>query len=231
MNTQHIIKRLLVMIVVLAALVALAAGCGKNAPETPDTTVTTTTQSTLPTTTTTMVNGKMDAELNVREGPGSQYAAIGGVLIDESVEIVGREGDWYKIRFADTYGYINAHYVEVEGNLNVSEMQAERPQATTTTAFKKQEGVVKGETAKVYPAPDNESEPMGELKKDKPLTITGKDGDWYEIEYNGGIGYIKAEDFTKVTTTTAPSVAGTGKVTTTTGKNGIPNTNVEDTLD
>lgn len=229
MNT--ICKRLLALIAVLGVMVTIAAGCAKDASKDGDTTApTTTAATTLPPTTTTAVNGVMEGEVYVRTGPGSQYDPIGGVLLNEGVTIVGREGDWYKIRFADTYGYVNAHYVAVEGQPNASMMQEERPKATTTTAFKAEEFTVSGETAKVYAASGSQDEAMGELKKDTVVTVTGKDGDWYEIEYQGGIGYVKAEDVTKGTTTTVPSSTGTGVVTTTTGKNGIPNTNADDAL-
>jgi len=226
---NSMIKRTLAMFSVLLVMAVLVAGCGTE-EEPPAQPVTTTTQTTLPTTTTTCIGGKMEGELNVREGPGSQYASMGGVLLGEAVEIVGREGDWYKIRFGDTYGYINAHYVAVDGMPNASQMQAERPLATTTTAFKQQEGVAGADSVKVYAAPNTSDEAMGELKKDTPITIVGKDGDMYQIEYNGGIGYVPVTDVSKSTTTSSALSTGSGQVTTTTGKNGIPNTNADDVL-
>lgn len=228
MNTM--IKRTVALLLVLAVFTVLAVGCGKEEPDPADTAVTTTTASTLPPTTTTTLNGQMNSGLNVREGPGSQYPSLGGVLPDEAVVIVGRVGDWYKIEFGDTYGYINAHYVSVDGQPNASQMQEDRPMATTTTMFEPINGTVVGETVKVYASPDASQEAMGEITKDANVTITDQQGDWYQIEYNGGIGYVQLGGVTKVTTTTTTATTAEGQ-TTTTGADGIPNTAVEDALD
>ena len=129
-------------------ITALLGGCaGENAPAA-DTAETTTT--TVVTTTTTTINGTITAsEVIIREGPGFEYGAIGGLPQDEALTIVGHEGDWYRIEFDEGYGYVNAAYVDVEGQPNASEMIAQsttvsrasttsrtKPQSPTTTTAK-----------------------------------------------------------------------------------------------
>ena len=202
------------------------AGCGDDASQEDPTAVTTTTTApTVATTTTTMVNGAMEEELTVREGPGFSYNAIGGVAKGSAIEIVGRSGDWFKIRFGDGYGYVNAHYVAVDGQPNASQMQAERPTVTTTTSAANT-GVIKTDTVTVYPAPDASSDAIGELGKDSQVTIISREEEFYQIHFGTGIGFVPADavDAGKTTTT------ATGEVTTTTGKGAIPDTQAEDPL-
>ena len=102
--------------------------------------------------------------------------------------------------------------------------------ATTTTMFQPVDGQVVGEAIKVYPSPDDSDEPMGEIPKDGEVVITDQQGDWYEIEYNGGIGYVPLGGVTKITTTTTTVATSEGE-TTTTGADGIPNTDADDALE
>lgn len=70
--------------------------------------------------------------MNIRSGAGTDYGAIGGLKLGDKVEILGKEGDWYKIKFAkakDGVGYVNAQFIsstEVAGAATAA--------AATTTA-------------------------------------------------------------------------------------------------
>lgn len=53
--------------------------------------------------------------LVVRGGPGTDYYGIGGLKYGEQVEILGREGDWFRIVFKpgdDGVGYVSAQYIQ-----------------------------------------------------------------------------------------------------------------------
>ena len=52
--------------------------------------------------------------LNVRTGPGLDYRGIGGLRYAEQVEVIDKEGDWYKIRFGDGVAYVSAQYISAE---------------------------------------------------------------------------------------------------------------------
>lgn len=122
-------KRLAMLLTVLMLLIA-CVGCS-GAPEEASAPVTTGPSYTVATTTT--QSGAMNSEVNVRKGPGFDQEVLGGVAAKESIVIVGREGDWYKVQFGDGYGYVNAHYVDVTGASNASQMAASRVTAPPTT--------------------------------------------------------------------------------------------------
>lgn len=51
-----------------------------------------------------------NAELNVRTGPGTNYAVIGRIYPGQQYRVTGKSGDWYAIDFNGTIGYISARY-------------------------------------------------------------------------------------------------------------------------
>jgi hypothetical protein len=53
----------------------------------------------------------VNTRLNVRTGP---WGTIIGKLYDgDKIKIIGREGDWYKIKYNGGIAYVHSHYVEV----------------------------------------------------------------------------------------------------------------------
>lgn len=114
------------------ALLAACAGCS-GAPE--ETAPTATTGPSYTVATTTTQSGAMNSEVNVRSGPGFEFEVLGGVPAKQPIVIVGREGDWFRIEHGDGYGYVNAHYVDVNGVPNASQMAASRVTAPPTTTM------------------------------------------------------------------------------------------------
>jgi len=52
--------------------------------------------------------------LNVRSGPGKDHDAIGKLYSGNVVEVVALDGEWLKIKYNDTTGYIALQYTEFE---------------------------------------------------------------------------------------------------------------------
>lgn len=70
--------------------------------------------------------------MHVRSGPGRDYEAIGGTKMGEQVQILAKEGDWYKIQILQLVGYVSGQYLTFEDPKNAP--AATTPAATTTTA-------------------------------------------------------------------------------------------------
>lgn len=121
-----------VCLVILAAVSwATATGCKKQNDDlsistTTSTAVQTTSAATTTTETTTATTTFATAEipdqlppygwciassLHVRKTPNTYFEAIGGLKYGEKVTIIGREGDWYKIKFKDGEAYVKAEYI------------------------------------------------------------------------------------------------------------------------
>ena len=55
---------------------------------------------------------------------------------------------------------------------------------------------------------------MGKVKKGTKLKVTGKSGNWYEVNYNGQVGYCSVKYLVEVKEQVTP-VSGQAKVTAT----------------
>ncbi|MDD3833624.1 MAG: SH3 domain-containing protein [Oscillospiraceae bacterium] len=69
--------------------------------------------------------------LHARSGPGSEYFGIGELKHGEKVTIVGREGDWFKIQFADGFAFVSAQFIQ---STEIIPTQAEAKSTTTLPA-------------------------------------------------------------------------------------------------
>ena len=54
--------------------------------------------------------------LNVREGAGLYTNSIGQLRQGNKVNIVAKNGDWYKIKYGSEYGYVNSGYIIILKN-------------------------------------------------------------------------------------------------------------------
>ncbi|MCI8553330.1 MAG: SH3 domain-containing protein [Clostridiales bacterium] len=75
-----------------------------------------------------------DDGLRIRSGPGTDYRGIGGLKYGEEVTILGREGDWYKIVFKDTGGYVSAQFIQATPPSAIPIVTTTTAPAATTTA-------------------------------------------------------------------------------------------------
>ena len=52
--------------------------------------------------------------LNVRKGPSTSFDIIGQLNGGDKVHVVGKSGNWYKIEYNGTYGYVSGSYIELD---------------------------------------------------------------------------------------------------------------------
>jgi len=62
----------------------------------------------------------VNSKLNVRAGPWGTI--IGKLSHGDKVLIAEKEGDWFKIRFGDGYGYVHSYYIDAAGYESASQI-------------------------------------------------------------------------------------------------------------
>ncbi len=98
-----------ICLMLAAAVLLTAVGCAATQSDTP---ATTTNSTTVKTTASLPPFGYITADsMRVRGEAGLQAEVIGGINFGEKVEILGKNGDWYQIRFGDGVGYISGQYI------------------------------------------------------------------------------------------------------------------------
>lgn len=60
-----------------------------------------------------LVKSKVNS-LNVRVGAGSGYAVIGSINANDMLDYVSESGDWYKVRYKRSFGYVSRKHTTLE---------------------------------------------------------------------------------------------------------------------
>ena len=150
--------------------------------------------------------------LNVRQGPGTNYARIGGLTQGKTVSVYADEGDWIKIGYGSDYGYVCQKYTTYQDAATTTQpenptTQPETPQEPTTPTETPSEPESTTQTGKVVNVTSSLNvrdgagtgyNVIGSLGPGATVTIIEKVGNWYKIEYNGGVGYVSA-DYIEIT--------------------------------
>ena len=58
------------------------------------------------------LNVTKGSNLNVRDGAGTKFKQIGKVPNGKEVEILTKDGNWYKINYKGLVGYISKTYIK-----------------------------------------------------------------------------------------------------------------------
>ncbi|GAV22741.1 hypothetical protein cpu_12510 [Carboxydothermus pertinax] len=134
--------------------------------------------------------------LNVRSGPGINYAKIGVLTRGQKVELTGKTGEWFKIRYKNGYGYVLGKYISpvVESSRSA--------QASRT-------GIVTATTLNVRKTPSTSAAIAGKLAKNTRVEIYKEQNGWYYIKTGRIAGwvvktYIKVIETSRGTTPTPP---------------------------
>lgn len=142
--------------------------------------------------TTILWTGKTTSGLNVRQTPDAEGKLLGTLATGATVEVLHEESNgWLQIKFNDSFGYVNGNYVQKDA-------VTETP---STPESNKQIGYVynlDGIQLNVRPEPNTNQAAIGKLNEGDTVTILGESGNWYQIEYNNGFGYV-SKDYVSLT--------------------------------
>lgn len=115
--------------------------------------------------------------LNVRKQPSINSDKLGSVEKGVTITIIGEKDEWYEIKYGNQIGYVSKLYVILENE----------PQLDIAVT-----GVVmtKDDPLNVREQPNTSSKIIGTVPKGGTVSIISDDGEWYEIKYGSGTGYV-----------------------------------------
>lgn len=133
--------------------------------------------------------------LRLRESAGTDSAILTtAILGDTAVVLEEPSGDWYKVSFAGTEGYMSAEYLSVSA-------QAEADLGTGVPN-------TDGASLNLRSGPGTGFDKLADIPGDAVLTLTGLDNGWYLTSYNGVSGYVSSDYVTLAgTSASLPSMA------------------------
>lgn len=120
-------------------------------------------------------NGVITGEtVKLRKAPSLDAGLVTLLSVDNKVEVLGKEGDWYQIKYKEYQGYVYADYIDVEGE--VVDNTATTNQVTNNTVDNTVNSVVN--------AVSNETIPQENVVTNNTVTNTTADTTNSEIQNN-----------------------------------------------
>ena len=143
---------------------------------------------------------------NLRETADAESTILEQISLNQEVEILGEEGDWYQVRYNRITGYLSKELVTVnsnpeatEGNNQVSENTTEENQVSTGDTTENTEEIKIGETYKISEntklklVPSINATDVIELKTDETVTVTEIMNGWVCVETQTTKGWLRKD--------------------------------------
>lgn len=93
----------------------------------------------------------VSSNLRVRSGASSNSSVLGYLLNNEKVDITGKEGNWYKIKFKGSVGYVSADYIKISnGSSNNSGSSNNNTNNTVSSSYEIVLGELKAHIGSPY---------------------------------------------------------------------------------
>ncbi|MDO4572798.1 MAG: Ig-like domain-containing protein, partial [Clostridia bacterium] len=126
--------------------------------------------------------------VNVRAQPSGQSTHRGYAYLNETYKVLGKTGNWYKIRYKDQTCYIWAAYIRLIGDGTAeytSAGTASTGTGTTGTTTPTKATITNCVYAvNVRSGPGTNYDKLGIAPVNETYTYLGTYGDWYKVQYN-----------------------------------------------
>lgn len=120
---------------------------------------------------------------NIRQQPSSSSKVVGLIQNNGAVEILSTGDKWYAVRSGGVSGYIMKDYVSTDMQL-ANSLSTKRVHVLSPTA--------------VYSSKNTTSKVWEKSTAGRTYTVTADDGNWVQIDLDGGTGYIQVNDCIKL---------------------------------
>ncbi|WP_419747618.1 SH3 domain-containing protein [Clostridium perfringens] len=151
----------------------------------------------------------VSSSLNVRSSASTSSKVIGSLSGNSKVTIVGEEGEFYKIEYKGSHGYVAKEYVKDVTESNNSNQGTQTPEKPSTPESTEKTGIVNvSSSLNVREGASTSSKVIGSLSGNTKVIIVGEEGAFYKIEYKGSHGYV-AKEYVKDVTESNNSNQGT----------------------
>ena len=129
--------------------------------------------------------------LRIRSQASTSSSILGYLLNNTEVSVISQSGDFYKITYRSITGYVHKDYVKI-----ISQNNSSAENLTSSSGV-----VVNVSTSlNVRSGPGTSYGIIGHLKNGQGVTITGENGAFYAISYNGTKGYVSKDYVSKGST-------------------------------
>ena len=201
----------------------LFGGCTQAFASTLPNNTATTTKTTKTTKTTSDTYTKVETSTGIVNSPIGLYMLnepnMNGNIITAldygaNVTIEGVSGDWYKVEAGGYTGYVYKQFITEAATVYSSN---NTNSSTSTTTSSSEYGVVSnlnlGYSLNFRTAPNLSSTIIGSLAEGTQVKILGESNGWYNVEYNGVVGYAYGEFISITGSSSTSSTTSSSSVT------------------
>ena len=146
---------------------------------------------------------------NLREKADSNSKILEQLSLNEEVEILEKDGDWYKVKAKGITGYLRQDLITVKENSSNTETENKEPETTQETETSKTEEPTTqsednettklvAEDTKLKIVPVINATDIIEVKKEEEVTITETINDWVCIQTKTTKGWIRKDKLKSV---------------------------------
>jgi cell wall-associated NlpC family hydrolase len=123
-----------------------------------------------------------EAELNLRDGPGTAYVALTKLAQGETVDLLGRYDTWFQVQVADQrIGWVTSDFLEIAPGV------VERIEQLTTIPDPNPELVAVADgTLNLRGGPGTDYPKLGSVRAGTPLALLARYDDWLKVRTESG---------------------------------------------
>lgn len=124
--------------------------------------------------------------LNLRSSASTSASILTTIPRGTSVVVTEQTGNWYKVICNGTEGYISTDYVSLRSELD----------------YNFGTGAISGTNVRMRSGASLTASILGHYNTGSKMAVTGVNGVWYQVSYNGQTGYVHS-DYLDLTTTSS----------------------------
>jgi len=143
--------------------------------------------------------------LNVRKGPGTSYALVTKIGLNERHEVWEIKDGWYKIKVKNMEGWVFGEYVKFSPSVSAPETSKQPQDNIQPGGLLPAVLIVTGNNVNIRQWNSMDAPVVDQVKSGDALTVLSGQGDWYQVRLlNGKSGWV-ANWLTKPLEGTIPS--------------------------
>lgn len=127
------------------------------------------------------------SRVNIRSGPGTNHLRTGSVSRNTKVELLEKNGTWYRIRTAAVKGFVDGRFLRVSLASRGEEAKAIKTAIVDATVLNIRNG------------PGTNHRIIGRLKKGARVTVILSSNGWYKVRHGNMQGYVLAKHLSNIT--------------------------------
>ncbi|CAM3950651.1 SH3 domain-containing protein [Bacillus paramycoides] len=140
-------------------------------------------------------NNKVTADvLRVRTGPNTSSSVSGRVYEGQTLNVIGQENGWVKIKHNGQVGYVSSQFVSGASS-NTGSTNSNNNEATVQPASGNY--TVNVSSLRVRTGPSTSHPTVGSVKQGQVVQVVGEVQDWFKINYAGQTAYLSKDYVTK----------------------------------